>query len=74
MDSLNKKQQRSILHFLISIANADSNIDPDEIKILKKIYAFLDFDPETHALRPLRSFQSFAIALTSDHCGAAALS
>jgi hypothetical protein len=32
---------------MISIANADNDIHPEEIKILKKIYKFLGFAPES---------------------------
>jgi uncharacterized tellurite resistance protein B-like protein len=47
VDGVSKEQRKSILQFLLSVANADNMISPEEIKILKKIYQFLGFDPET---------------------------
>lgn len=47
IEAFSETQRKAVLQFLISIANADSNIDPEEIKILKKIYKFLDFEPES---------------------------
>jgi uncharacterized tellurite resistance protein B-like protein len=41
------KQRKSILQFLISIANADNKIESDEIKILKKIYKYFNYNPES---------------------------
>ena len=38
IESLTSESKSFILNFLISVANADGNIDPSEIKILKKIY------------------------------------
>jgi uncharacterized tellurite resistance protein B-like protein len=38
VDTLTNEAKSFILTFLISVANADGNIDPSEIKILKKIY------------------------------------
>ncbi len=47
LEGVNNEQRRAILEFLISIANADNRVDPEEIKILKKIYQFFGFDPES---------------------------
>jgi uncharacterized tellurite resistance protein B-like protein len=46
IDSLQNESKEFILNFLISVANADGNIDPGEIKILKKIYDLFGKDSD----------------------------
>ena len=39
-------ERKSIAQFLITMANADSHIDPKEISILKKVYSLLQLDAD----------------------------
>jgi uncharacterized tellurite resistance protein B-like protein len=57
IDSLTIESKSFILNFLISIANADGNIDPSEIKILKKIYDLFGKDSD-QIYSDIHSFQT----------------
>lgn len=46
IEALKSESKSFILNFLVSVANADGNIDPGEIKILKKIYDLFGKDTE----------------------------
>ncbi|MCH7535756.1 MAG: TerB N-terminal domain-containing protein, partial [Bacteroidetes bacterium] len=45
--SLDSDSKKALAQFLLSVAFADGIIDPGEIKILKKIYGFLELDSES---------------------------
>ena len=45
--SLDNDSKKSIAQFLLSVAFADGVIDPGEIRILKKIYGFLELESES---------------------------
>jgi len=45
--SLDYDSKKALAQFLLSVAFADGIIDPGEIKILKKIYGFLELDSES---------------------------
>jgi len=44
IEGLTIESKNFIVNFLITVANADGNISPDEIKILKKIYELFGLD------------------------------
>ena len=46
LQALDLKQRENIGKFLVDIAQADGFIDPNEIKILNKIYSILDLDAQ----------------------------
>lgn len=46
LEALTEPQRRSIGEFLITVAAADGQIDPGEIKILQKLYGRLGLDPD----------------------------
>jgi tellurite resistance protein len=40
-------QKLSAIRFMLFVANADNRIDPEEIKVLTKVYKLFELDPET---------------------------
>jgi uncharacterized tellurite resistance protein B-like protein len=46
LEALAEPQRRSIGEFLITVAAADGQIDPGEVKILQKLYGRLGLDPD----------------------------
>lgn len=46
LQALDLKQRENIGKFLVDIAQADGFVDPNEIKILNKIYSILDLDAQ----------------------------
>ena len=47
LSSLNGTDRKQAAQVMLFIANADNRIDPDEIKILTKVYKLLDLDPSS---------------------------
>lgn len=46
LEDVTSQQKETIGRYLVTVATADGHIDPDEVKILQKLYRKLELDPE----------------------------
>ncbi len=64
VESLNKQQRAAVSNFLIGVAAADGVIHPDEVNVLKKLYALLGFE-ESQLFSDLHQISTTPVATTT---------